>query len=154
MFCSQYILWVLLQKTVLAGSTHSVGKPWIEEDFSKENVLIFVYPAVIELSLVSEDFLSERDCSHSMKITGNIKNTVFGIFLFISSSCVSSSLLCSEVRVDRQGGIISCTANTDKYYPLTRSPLFAPHLNWNTQINISQYFQQCIGTTLVHSKYF
>ena len=43
------------------------------------------YPAAIELSGVSDDFLSELDCSHIMNKTGNIKNVAFGIFLFISS---------------------------------------------------------------------
>ena len=87
MFCSQCIPWVLLKKTVLAGSAHSAVKPWMEEVFIRNNFLIFFYPALSELSVPveSDDFLSELDCSHIMNITGNIRNVAFGIFLFISS---------------------------------------------------------------------
>ena len=54
----------------------------------------FSYPAVTELSVLSDDSLSELDCSHNMNITGTIKNIVLGIFLFI---LIHSAPLIAEV---------------------------------------------------------
>ena len=44
--------------------------------------------------MLSDDSLSELDCSHNMNITGTIKNIVLGIFLFI---LIHSAPLIAEV---------------------------------------------------------
>ena len=64
-----------------------------EKKFVFQNFL-FSYPAVTELSVLSDDSLSELDCSHNMNITGTIKNIVLGIFLFI---LIHSAPLIAEV---------------------------------------------------------
>merc|ERR1711953_1396882 len=74
-------------------SMHSFG--FIEENCSgRVSSFSSLDPAVTELSVLSDDSLSELDCSHNMNITGTIKNIVLGIFLFI---LIHSAPLIAEV---------------------------------------------------------